>query len=278
MRNGGSPRAPATGTGFSRRRVLAMVLRYWYLLRGSWPRIVELMYWPTIQMIMWGFITLHLRENSSWVAEAAGVLISGVLLWDILFRGQLGYTLPFLEELYSRNLGQLFVSPLRPVEMVAALMLTSFLRTVIGILPPTLLAIPLFAWNLFDIGLPLIAFFANLLIMGWAVGGLVTGLLLRVGLGGESLAWFLIFLLIPVSAVYYPVDVLPVWLQYIAFALPPVYVFEGMREVLFTGVFRWDLFAAALGLNLVYISIGVAFFVHQFRIARVRGSLLQSGE
>jgi ABC-2 type transport system permease protein len=273
-----APERPPVKPHFSRRRVLAMVMRYWYLLRGSWPRIVELMYWPTIQMIMWGFITLHLRENSSWVADASGVLLSGVLLWDILFRGQLGYTLPFLEELYSRNLGQLFVSPLRPIEMVAALMLTSFLRTLIGIVPPTLLAIPLFAWNLFDIGLPLIAFFANLLIMGWAVGMLVTGLLLRVGLGGESLAWFLIFLLIPVSAVYYPVDVLPVWLQTIAFALPPVYVFEGMRAVLFDGTFRWDLFAGALGLNIVYLSIGAGIFLHQFRIARLRGTLLQSGE
>ena len=86
----------------SRRRVLAMVRRYWYLLRGSWPRIVELMYWPTIQMIMWGFITMHLRDSSTWVAQAAGVLLTGVLLWDILFRGQLGYTLSFLEEMYSR--------------------------------------------------------------------------------------------------------------------------------------------------------------------------------
>lgn len=263
---------------FSARRVFAMVRRYWYLLRGSWPRIVELMYWPTIQMIMWGFITLHLRDTSTWVAEAAGVLLTGVLLWDILFRGQLGYTLSFLEEMYSRNLGQLFVSPLRPIEMVAALMTISLLRTLIGILPAALLAIPLFAWNVFTIGLPLVAFFAMLLVMGWAVGMIVTALLLRVGLGGESLAWFVIFLLIPVSAVYYPVDVLPVWLQWIAFAMPPVYVFEGMRAVLFDGVFRWDYFAAALGLNLLYLAIGAATFLWSFHVARRRGLLLAGGE
>ncbi len=263
---------------FSARRVFAMVRRYWYLLRGSWPRIVELMYWPTIQMIMWGFITLHLRDTSTWVAEAAGVLLTGVLLWDILFRGQLGYTLSFLEEMYSRNLGQLFVSPLRPAEMVAALMTISLLRTLIGILPAALLAIPLFAWNVFTIGLPLLAFFAMLLVMGWAVGMVVTALLLRVGLGGESLAWFVIFLLIPVSAVYYPVDVLPVWLQWVAFAMPPVYVFEGMRAVLFDGVFRWDYFAAALGLNILYLSLGAAAFLWSFQVARRRGLLLAGGE
>jgi ABC-2 type transport system permease protein len=269
---------PVPIKAFSLRRVFAMVRRYWYLLRGSWPRIIELMYWPTIQMIMWGFITLHLRDTSTWVAEAAGVLLTGVLLWDILFRGQLGYTLSFLEEMYSRNLGQLFVSPLRPIEMVAALMTISLLRTLIGILPAALLAIPMFAWNVFSIGLPLLAFFFLLLVMGWAVGMIVTALLLRVGLGGESLAWFIIFLLIPVSAVYYPVDVLPVWLQWVAFSMPPVYVFEGMRAVLFDGIFRWDYFAAAVGLNIAYLGLGAAMFLWSFHVARKRGLLLAGGE
>ena len=130
------PQPPA----FSIRRIGAMVRRYWYLLRGSWPRIVELAYWPTVQMIMWGFLTQHLRGDSAWVTQAAGVLISGVLLWDVLFRGQLGYTLSFLEEMYSRNLGQLFVTPLRPVELVLAMMTISMLRTLIGIVPAALLA------------------------------------------------------------------------------------------------------------------------------------------
>lgn len=263
---------------FSGRRVMAMVRRYWYLLRSSWPRLVELCYWPTIQMVMWGFITLHLQQNSSWVAQAAGVLLSGVMLWDILFRGQLGYTLSFLEEMYSRNLGQLFVSPLRPGEWVAALIITSLLRAIVGILPATLLAIPLFAWNIYSLGLPLIAFFFNLLMLGWAVGLVVTAMILRVGLGGESLAWFVVFLLIPISAVYYPVDVLPVWLQYIAWSFPPVYVFEGMRSLLFDGVFRLDLLLGALGLNIMYLCVGGVIFGWSFRVARRHGLLLNTGE
>jgi len=270
--------APNTARAFSGRRVMAMVRRYWYLLRGSWPRIVELMYWPLIQMVLWGFITIHLADNSTWVAQAAGVLLTGVLLWDVLFRGQLGYALAFLEEMYSRNLGQLFVSPLRPGELVIAMMVTSLLRTLIGMLPAVLLAIPLFEWNIFSLGLPLAAFFFNLLVLGWAIGMMVTALILRVGLGGESLAWFVIFLLVPVSAVYYPVDVLPAWLQWVAWAFPPVYVFEGMREVLFDGVFRWDLLAGALVLNIVYLCIGAALFLWSFQVARHRGLLLQTGE
>jgi ABC-2 type transport system permease protein len=263
---------------FSGRRIGAMVRRYWYLLRGSWPRIVELAYWPTVQMIMWGFLTLHLRNDSAWVAQAAGVLISGVLLWDVLFRGQLGYTLSFLEEMYSRNLGQLFVTPLRPIELVLAMMTISLLRTMIGIGPAALLAIPLFSWNIFEIGLPLLAFFFNLLVMGWAVGMAVTAMLLRVGLGGESLAWLIVFILLPVSAVYYPVSILPDWLQMIAWALPPAYVFEGMRAVLFEGVMRWDLLAGAMVLNLVYLALGAALFLRSFHIARRNGLLLGTGE
>ena len=255
------PQPPA----FSIRRIGAMVRRYWYLLRGSWPRIVELAYWPTVQMIMWGFLTQHLRGDSAWVTQAAGVLISGVLLWDVLFRGQLGYTLSFLEEMYSRNLGQLFVTPLRPVELVLAMMTISMLRTLIG-------------RNVFGIGLPLAAFFVNLMVMGWAVGMAVTAMLLRVGLGGESLAWLVIFVLLPVSAVYYPVAVLPAWLQAVAWALPPAYVFEGMRAVLFDGIMRWDLLAGAVALNLVYLVFGAALFLWSFRVARKHGLLLNSGE
>ena len=125
---------------FSVRRVGAMVLRYWYLLRGSWPRFLELAYWPTMQMILWGYINQFMATSSAWVAQGAGVLVSAVLLWDVLFRGQLGVSVSFLEEMWSRNLGHLFVSPLRPGEWLAALMVMSLIRTLIGIVPAALLA------------------------------------------------------------------------------------------------------------------------------------------
>ncbi|MFB3087067.1 MAG: ABC transporter permease, partial [Acidiferrobacterales bacterium] len=183
----------------SLRRIAALVLRHLYLLRRSWPRVLELMYWPTVQMILWGFITLFLVTNSSWVAQASGVLISAVLLWDVLFRGQLGVALIFMEEMWSRNLGQLFVSPLRPSELIAALFIMSLIRTLIGVGGAALIAIALFHYSVFDLGLPLIAFFVNLIVMGWAIGLLVSGIVLRYGLGAESLAWIGIFALQPLS-------------------------------------------------------------------------------
>ncbi|HYD30201.1 MAG TPA: ABC transporter permease [Azospirillaceae bacterium] len=263
---------------FAVRRVGAMVLRYWYLLRGSWPRMAELAYWPTMQMLMWGFLSQFMATTSSWVAQGGAVLVAGVLLWDTLFRGQLGVSISFLEELWSRNLGHLFVSPLRPVEWVAALFVMSLIRTLIGVVPAALLAIFIFDYSVFDLGLPLLAFFANLMIMGWWLALAITSLILLNGLGAEGLAWAVVFLLAPVSAVYYPVAVLPGWLQWLSWALPSAHVFEGMRAVLFQGAFSWGHFAAAAGLNLFYMVCAGGIFLWAFHVARERGALIQTGE
>jgi ABC-2 type transport system permease protein len=267
-----------SGMRASLRRMGALVRRHVYLLRSSGPRILELVYWPTVQMILWGFITVFLTSHSSWVAQASGVLISGVLLWDVLFRGQLGVALVFMEEMWSRNLGHLFVSPLRPIELAGALLTMSLIRTLIGVGGAALIAIPLFHFSIFDLGLPLLAFFLNLIVMGWAIGLLVSGIVLRYGLGAESMAWIAIFAVQPISGVYYPIETLPAWLQVVAHALPSSYVFEGMRAVLFERDFRVDLLLSAIGLNLVYLTAGTAAFLAFFRIARTRGQLLNIGE
>ncbi|MBI3569688.1 MAG: ABC transporter permease [Gammaproteobacteria bacterium] len=267
-------------TGFvpSLRRVYALVLRHTYLLRSSGPRILELVYWPTVQMILWGFITVFLVNHSSWIAQASGVLLSGVLLWDVLFRGQLGVSLVFMEEMWSRNLGHLFVSPLRPFELGCALITMSLIRTVIGVGGAALIAIPLFDYSIFSLGLPLLAFFINLIVMGWAIGLLVSGIVLRYGLGAESMAWIAIFAVQPISGVYYPIATLPAWLQYVAAILPSSHVFEGMRSVLFDHAFRVDLLLHAMLLNVVYLAAGFVSFLAFFKVARVRGQLLHVGE
>ena len=264
--------------GFSPGRVHAMLLRYIYLLRSSWPRTFELIYWPTIQMVLWGFMSQFLMTNSTYVARAFGVLLAAVLLWDVLFRGQLGVSVSFLEEMWARNLGHLFVSPLRPYEWVLSLLAMSFIRVVIGVVPAMLLAIVFYHYSVFSLGLPLIAFFVNLLVMGWALGLAISAIVLRHGLGGESIAWLAVFVLAPVSAVYYPVTTLPAWLQVIAMALPSAHVFEGMRAVMFDGSFPTRHLLIAVALNGVYLAFGAAVFLYAFRGARQRGALLQVGE
>src|SRR5271170_4034787 len=263
---------------FSPRRVAAMMLRYWYLLRSSWPRLIELIYWPAVQMITWGFIQYYVAENGSFFARAAGTFIGAVLLWDILFRGQLGFSISFLEEMWSRNIGNLMMSPLRPSEFITALMAMSVVRLLIGAVPVSLLAIAFFGFNLYGLGLALVAFFFNLMLTSWAIGIFVSGLILRNGMGAENLAWSIMFLFMPLTCVYYPVTTLPVWLQPVAWALPPTYVFEGMRALLIDNAFRPDLMLASLALNAVFFAAGVFGFLKLLGSARRHGSLMQTGE
>lgn len=262
----------------SARRIGAMVLRYVYLLRGSWPRIIELAYWPTMQIIMFGFLTQFLAANSNLFVQAFGILLAAVILWDVLFRGQLGVTLSFLEEMWSRNLGHLFVSPLRPHEMTIALMTISFVRTIVGIVPATFLAVAFFGFSVYSLGFPLVGFFFNLLVMGWAIGLVMSGVVLRFGLGAESLAWVAVFAIAPISGIYYPIAILPEWLQIVAWVLPASHVFEGMRAILIDHTYRADLMWTASLLNVVYLAAGNAVFFAFFRAARVRGLLLNLGE
>ena len=259
-------------------RIFALVVRYFYLIKTSIPRILELMYWPTFQMILWGLISKHLSGFNDSAVQIGGVLISGVLLWDILFRSQLGFSLSFLEEIWSRNLGQLFVSPLRPLEMVLSLMTISFIRTFIAIIPAALLAIPLYSFSIFKMGLSLMFFFLSLLTTGWILGIFIIAAIIRFGVSAESLAWGAIFTLAPLSAVYYPVQTLPEWIRWLSLLFPQTYVFEGMREVLFNDIFRYDYFLKSIILNIIYSLVAVVVFLVSFEGARKRGGLINTGE
>jgi ABC-2 type transport system permease protein len=270
--------ADQTSPWASLQRILGMVLRHWYVIRGSWPRTAELIYWPLVQMLMWGFLQTYLNANSTFLAAAGGSLIGAILLWDVLVRGQLGMSVSFLEEMWSRNMANLFISPLREGEFLVALAVMSIVRLVIGLVPVSILAIWFFGFNLWGLGLGLTAFFANLLFTGWAVGVIVSGLILRNGLGAEGLAWTLMFLVLPLCAVFYPVAVLPPALQAVSWMLPPTYVFEGMRAIMFEHTFRADLMLQALAINAVFLAVACAVFFRLVRSARDIGSLMAIGE
>jgi ABC-2 type transport system permease protein len=269
-----SPRLQA----FSTRRVGALILRHVYLLRSSWPRLLEVVYWPLVQMVMWGFLQTYLNQQSGMLARAGGTLIGAILLWDILVRSQLGFSVSFLEEMWSRNMANLLITPLKKSELLIGLMSVSIIRLAIGILPVTLLAIWFFGFNLWGLGFALAAFFLNLLLTAWAVGILVSGLVLRNGLGAEGFAWTIMFLVLPLCCVFYPVETLPEFLRWVAWSLPPTYVFEGMRAVMFEGAFRADLMLRALLLNGVYVAVASLVFVRLLDSARRAGSLLSVGE
>jgi ABC-2 type transport system permease protein len=269
-------RLPRHGIGWH--RIGAMLLRHWYLLTSSWPRLLEMVYWPALTLISWGFLQNYISGNASFFAKAGGTLIGAIILWDILFRGQLGFSMSFLEEMWSRNLGNLMMSPLTPFEFLLSLMIMSLIRLAIGIVPMVVMAALFFNFNLFGLGLALVAFFCNLIFTSWAVGIVVSGLVVRNGMGAESLAWTLVFILLPLACVYYPVSVLPTWLQWVAWLLPPTYVFEGMRALMIEKVFRADLMIEALAINAGLFVVAIVVFVALLNSARSHGKLIQSGE
>lgn len=270
--------APQTGLTASARRVGALVRRHWYLMRSSGPRALEMVFWPLVQMLTWGFVQVHLANTTSLTAVAAGLFVGGVLLWDILARSQLGFAMAFLEEVWARNLGHLMMSPLRPAELIAGLIVVALIKLLVAMVPVAAIAYFMFGFNLFSLGLPLAAFFANLVITSWAFGLVSTGAVLRYGLGAENIAWLMAFLMMPLACVYYPVTTLPAWLQPIAWALPPTHVFEGLRAIVLEGDFRPDLMLSALALNVVYLAAGLALFRYLIDSARRAGTLVQMGE
>jgi ABC-2 type transport system permease protein len=269
---------PQVGLAASGRRVRALIRRHAYLLLKSWPRLVSMAYYPTVTMVLWAFLTVYLKPTTNFLKDAPGFFIGAVLLWDVLFRGQLGVSLTFIEEMYSRNLGNLFVSPLRLREFIIGQLSMSVLRTLIGVGGACLFAWLLFQFSIFTLGFPLLAFFWLLLAFGWGIGLAVSAMILRWGLGAEELAWAAIFLVAPVSGVYYPIAVLPMWLQYVAWALPSAHVFEGMRAVLLAGEFPWQHLFAAAALDALFLALGIALFKRAIKYARVHGKLLQMGE
>ncbi len=261
------------------RRIWGLMYRHLALYRRSWPRLLELTYWPTLQMCIWGFTASFIASRIGVHGQvAAGILLGGVLLWEVALRSQMGVAISFLEEIWSRNLGHVFVSPLRPWELVAALLAMSAIRMAIGVVPAVLLAWALYAFNLFSLGWVLVLFAINLMAMGWWIALGVVSLILRHGAGAEALAWSVLFGITPFAAVFYPVSILPAALQPIALALPAAHVFEGMRAALETGTIRWDHLAWAFGLNLAWAGAATLLFARQFRAARTRGALLSIGE
>jgi ABC-2 type transport system permease protein len=158
-------------------------------------------------------------------------------------------------------------------EYVLATFLFGLLRVSVTLAFLAFLSWLLYHFNLFSLGLALVPFIANLLVMGLTIGILAMAIILRYGHGAEPFAWALPFMLQPFSAVFYPVNVLPPAMQAVAWGLPSTYVFEGMRRVIGAGSIPWGDLAWAITLNLVYLSAAIWLLMYMFDVARDRGLL-----
>ena len=259
-------------------RMYALSLRHIYLIKGSLPRILDLIYWPTIQIVLWGFISKFFTLHTDLYNHTVGIILSSAILYDFLFRSSISFNMLFLEEIWSRNFTNLFVAPLKVSEIITALTATALLRTLIGIIPAILLATPFFGVSIFTLGPSLILLFLSLYLFGITLGLLVTSGLLRYGPAFENIAWSSLFLLAPLGCVYYPMSILPDWLQVVAEFLPLVYIFEEVRSILLDNVVNYSNILTALKLNLIYFTSAVSIFYLAFYGARKKGTLINVGE
>jgi len=259
-------------------RIYALSLRHLYVIKGSLPRILDLIYWPTIQIVLWGFVSKFFTLYSDFYNHTIGIILSAAILYDFLFRSSISFNMLFLEEIWSRNFTNLFVAPLKISEIITALTLTALLRTLIGIIPAILLATPFFGVSLFNLGPTLILLFLSLYLFGITLGLLVTSGLLRYGPAFENIAWSSLFLLAPLGCVYYPLSILPDSLQILAKALPLVYIFEEVRSILLNNVVNYSNIFSALKLNLIYFVVAIFIFYLSFYGARKKGTLVNMGE
>jgi|TARA_B110000438_G_scaffold266291_1_gene280252 ABC-2 type transport system permease protein len=259
-------------------RIYGLFLRHFYLITHSFPRILDLIYWPSIQITLWGFISNFFATHSSYYNGVVGVILTCAILYDFLFRTSIGFNILFLEEIWSRNFTNLFIAPMRICEIITSLVITALIRALIGLVPAILLTSPLFGISLLDLGLPLFFLFLSLYIFGITLGLLVSAGLLRFGPSFENISWSTLFLLAPFGCIYYPIETLPEIFQNIALTLPLVYIFEEARSILIDQTINYENIIQAFYLNAVYLTLGISVFYYSFEQARKKGSLINIGE
>ena len=229
-------------------KIYGLSLRHIYLIRNSFPRILDLIYWPSVQVFLWGFISEFFTVNSSYYNNTVGVILTAAILYDFLFRSSISYNMMFLEEIWSRNFSNLFIAPIKISEIIAALTMTAIFRTLIGLVPAVLVAIPLFGVSIFKLGTPLIFLLISLYIFGISLGLLVTA------------------------------GLLPNTLQIIAKALPLVHIFEEMRNILINNTVNSLEIFRSIAISFFYFVLGVVVFYIAYYGAKKRGTLINIGE
>lgn len=255
-------------------RIYAIVIRHLYV----WPRGLERFMWsvgwPMVSLFSWGLTAAYLQSISMSSISITTLILGGIIFWSITTRAQLETTVNFMDEVWNKNLINIFSSPLTIGEFLAATIILDIIKFVISTLILIVIAYLLYSLNIIGFGWYLPFFIINLLIFGWTVGFLIIGMMLR--LGGrniQELAWALLGFVAPFSCVYYPIASLPDWAQKIAVFLPTTYVFEEMRRFMFSHSVIWENLLLSLLLNLFYLMLSLIFVFTMFEKARELGSL-----
>ena len=252
-------------------RVGAMMMRHLYMFPRTLDRWSETVYWPILDLVLWGLTTRWVELNGGKVSHLALVVLTAVVFWQIVWRANYEISVNLLEEVWNQNLVNLFSTPLNVWEWSLSLILLGVVKNVLTLAVGAGTIWVLYRLNLFSVGWMILPFLFSLMMSGWFMGFVAAGLILYFGKGLQSVAWMAGFALAPFSAVFYPLEVLPPWARGVSACLPMTYVFEGMRAILRGGSMpRTDL-ALSFGLNALYLGLAVVFFGWMFEKSRERG-------
>jgi ABC-2 type transport system permease protein len=253
-------------------RMRAIARRHAYVLVRSPHRLFDVSLWPLVDVVLFGSLAAFVGKNgASGASTAAGYLLAGIILWHVIYQSQIAMSTGFLEETWTRNLLNMMVTPVREVEYVAGVALFGMFKLAIGVGVMVLGAFAFFSFDAWTLGWGVIPIAITLLIVGWAISLLVIGLVLRFGTGAEALAWGVMFILLPLSGVFYPIDALPTVLQPLAQALPTTHAFEALRGLVDgTGLDWVEVGIAAVG-SVVMLLLACWYLVHLLKLFRSRG-------
>lgn len=252
-------------------RIGAYILRHGYEFWGSLDRKANILLFPAIDLSVFGLLTVYINKFNA-APGLGGAILGAVIFWNLVYNIQHDISFTLLDDVWSRNLYNLFATPLRLSELIVGKMIITCGKAIMTMAIILLLAAGLFHFNLFEHGPLIIYYIFNLFVFGWGFGFLTTALILRYGTKVQSAAWSLLLLLYPLSGVFYPLSILPKFLAVLATAFPISYIFEGFRQIILSGKApSWENLAITLILNGLYMLLGISLFVLGFRNAKARG-------
>jgi ABC-2 type transport system permease protein len=253
-------------------RIRAVARRHAYVLWRSPHRLFDVTLWPVVDVLLFGALAAFVSRSDTTTAQrASGYLLAGIVLWHVIYQSQIAQSTGFLEETWSRNLLNVMVTPLREVEYMAGVALFGLAKLAMGITLMVVGALVFFSFNTTSLGWSLLPIAMVLLAVGWAISFFVIGLILRFGTGAEALAWGVMFVLLPLSGIFYPVDALPAALRPVALALPTTHAFAALRTLVDGGSLDWGQLGLAALSTVVSGALAVWFCTRMLKVFRSRG-------
>lgn len=251
-------------------RIWAVFLRYFYFF-AKFDHLSDLFYWPALDIILWGMTSVWIQSQQTQIPDVALAILTGLVFWQIIWRGNYEITVNLLQEFWNRNLVNLFSTPLKVAEWIVSIMMVGIVKIIVSLLFGAFFVWLLYTLNIFSMGWAFLPFCISLTLSGWFMGFLSAAIMVYYGQRVQYVAWMMAYAFSPFSAVFYPVSVLPEWAQVIAHCLPTTYIFEGMRKILIERVFPIEMFTISIVLNIVFLALAITYFYYMFQKSRNKG-------